>query len=260
MLVVNAAGLAHPAGRDRAALTAANVLLPKKLALACRRADVRRLVHVSSAAVQGRLDPLDETDRRFPFSPYSRSKAEAERWLREAGPAELPDEIVVYRPTSVHGPGRAISRLLCRIAGGPIVVLGGVGNQPLPVALVENVAAGILFSAMSPVVMPVVVQPWEGVTTRRLFELLGAKRFLPVPELPLRGALRAVRRPAGVAPRVASAVRSLELLYVGQRVAESSLARAGFVLPVGLDGWPALVATTSPGRATPGRRVRGSSR
>lgn len=258
-VVVNAAGLARPACRDHSALTAANVVLPALLTLACRRGQVRRLVHVSSAAVQGRLDPLDESDRRAPFSPYSRSKAEAERWLRDCDPADLPEELVVYRPTSVHGPQRAITRLLCRVAAGPVVTLGGAGDQPLPVALVANVAAGIVFAATSSEVMPIVVQPWEGMTTRVLFELLGTSRFLAVPGPPLRWALRAARRPAGAAPRVTSALRSLELLYLGQRVAESSLTRAGFVPPVGPEGWTALAEATARG-AAPERRRRSAPR
>lgn len=244
-VVVNAAGLARPACRKKAALMAANVVLPAALAVACRRGDVRRLVHVSTAAVQGRLDPLDETDRSSPFSPYSSSKAEAERWLCQAGPADRPEELVVYRPTSVHGPRRAISRLLCGVAGAPMVALGGAGDQPLPVTLVDNVAAGVLFSATSPAVMPIVIQPWEGMTTRRLFELLGARRFFSVPDAPIRSALRAVRRPAGATASTASAVRILELLYLGQHVAESGLTRAGFVPPVGPEGWAALVDASS---------------
>lgn len=244
-VVVNAAGYAGPASTDHQRLMAANVVLPVILAVACRRADVRRLVHVSTAAVQGRLDPLDESDRCQPFSPYSRSKAEAEQRLQQLPEADRPAEVVLYRPTSVHGPDRGITRILCRIARGPLVIVGGDGDQPLPVSLIQNVAAGILYSATSRAPMSIVVQPSEGVTTRRLLELLGANRVLSLPQPPVRMALRTARPVFAAVPPLTSALRSLELLYLGQGVAESTLTGRGFIPPVGLAGWSTLADGTA---------------
>ena len=59
-IVVNAAGVPDATSTDFAALVAANGVLPGLIAAACVRAGVGRLVHVSSAAVQGRLPMLDD--------------------------------------------------------------------------------------------------------------------------------------------------------------------------------------------------------
>jgi dihydroflavonol-4-reductase len=75
---------------------------------ACRRAGVRRLIHFSSihALTQEPFDvPVNEerplvTSKRFP--PYDRSKAAAERVVRQAIADGL-DAVIVY-PTAVFGP------------------------------------------------------------------------------------------------------------------------------------------------------------
>jgi nucleoside-diphosphate-sugar epimerase len=238
-VVVNAAGMGVPTSADEQALYSANAVQPLLLGRACRLAGVRRLVHISSAAVQGRLDPLDETPRRYPFSPYTRSKAEGERCLSDAGD-DVPAEVVLYRVTSVQGAERAITRRLVRLACAPVVPIAGKGDQPLPVALIDNVAHGIVFSAISPFPGPIVVQPSEDITTRQLFGFLSARRFLPVPARPVEWLLTAIRGPADRRPSLSTSVRGLELLLRGQRVAESSLTGVGFVLPVGHEGWKDL--------------------
>lgn len=80
-VVVNAAGLATPGDGESPALTGANALLPAVIALAARAAGVRRLVHLSSASVQGHRRVIDEGSDRAPFSAYSRSKALGEEVL-----------------------------------------------------------------------------------------------------------------------------------------------------------------------------------
>ena len=238
-VVINAAGMAAPRSADVAALEAANTVQPVVVARACARAGVRRLVHVSTAAVQGRMDPLDETARHLPFSPYTRTKAAAERHLLDTA-GERPSEVVVYRPTSVLAPERGTTRLVARVAAAPIVPVVAEGHQPLPFALVDNVAAGILFAAATPVASPIVVQPDEGMTTRDLLSLFGARRLVPLAAGPVRSGLSGIRRCTTGLPSLSTAVRGLELLLLGQRVAESSLTRAGFVPPAGREAWQAL--------------------
>ncbi len=189
-VVVNAAGAATPTAADLAVLSSANVLQPTIAAGAACEAGVRRFVHVSSAAVQGRLDPLDETSRHCPLSPYGHSKAAGERALFESatGTGTAPAEMVVYRPTSVYGPGRPATRALSRMTARlPAFPLGGAGDQPVPVALIGNVAAGILHAATAAYPGPIVLQPWEGLTCRELLELFGARRFVRLPERMVRG-------------------------------------------------------------------------
>jgi nucleoside-diphosphate-sugar epimerase len=242
-VVVNAAGLARPGSSDKRALRAANALLPAVVAQACRQAGVGRLVHVSTAAVQGRLDPLDETPRHFPFSPYSASKAEGERLL---GIVDGPEETVLYRPTSVQGAERSTTRQIGRFAASPLVPIAGNGDQPLPVALVENVAAGIVFAATAPAMAPIVLQPWEGMTTRKLLELFGAERLVSVPGATVGGGLRLMGVSTRARPSLTATIRMLELLFQGQKVSALALVEAGFVPPVGEAGWSALAAHVSP--------------
>ena len=64
-----------------------------RAAVEVAEAFVPRLIHVSSAAVQERMDPLDETATLRPFSPYSSSKAAGELVLSGSG-VELPDEVI----------------------------------------------------------------------------------------------------------------------------------------------------------------------
>lgn len=239
-VVVNAAGRATPDAADHPSLFGANAVLPAVVAAAANAAGVRRLVHVSSAAVQGRLDPLDETGRWFPLSPYAASKAEGERALFESR-GDAPPEVVVYRPTSVHAAGRGVTRRLARTASSlPLVPVAGGGDRPVPVALVENVAAGIVFIASTPAPGPVVLQPWEGVTARRLLELFGARRLVALPPRPFAAAVHLAARSAARSPRLTAGLRRVELLLVGQGVHAEVLAAAGFQPPVAQEGWEAL--------------------
>jgi len=241
-VVVNAAGAAAPAARDHGLLFAANAVQPAIAALAAFEAGVRRFVHISSAAVQGRLDPLDETSRHLPLSPYARSKVAGEQALSNAaqrtgaGPAEM----VVYRPPSVYGPGRpathALARLVARLPAFPI---GGRGDQPVPLALIGNVAAGIVHAATMAHPAEVILQPWEGLTSRSLLELFGARRFVPIPERLVRAGLRLAGNVH--APELASRLRWLELTLAGQGIHAEALAASGFVLPLGRDAWARMV-------------------
>ncbi|HEX2272384.1 MAG TPA: NAD-dependent epimerase/dehydratase family protein, partial [Acidimicrobiales bacterium] len=226
------------------------------VARAAEEAGVRRLVHISTAAVQGRLDPLDETPSVFPLSPYARSKAEGERAVlggwngqpsgRQVGGA--PAEVVVYRPTSVHARGRAVTRSLARLAGAlPGVPVTGRGNRPAPVALVENVAAGVVFAATMRDPAPVVLQPWEGLTTRRLLELFGARRIVPVPERLADAGLDLLARSTARSARLTGHLRRAEVVVRGQGVQASALANAGFRPPCGLQHWEELARSLPDG-------------
>jgi dTDP-4-dehydrorhamnose reductase len=95
--VVNAAGLADPSATDEHALFSANAVFATVVAAASAKAGISRLIHMSTAAVQGRRDPLDESPETEPFSPYSSSKALAEQLLLAAHDLPRPPETVVYR-------------------------------------------------------------------------------------------------------------------------------------------------------------------
>lgn len=218
-VVVNAAGLASPDAGGETSLLGANALLPAVIARACERAGVRRLIHVSSAAVQGSRPCLDESSQVEPFSPYSRSKALGEEVLRMWQPdGAVRLDIVILRATSVQGPGRATTRKLQRIAGSALSSVAGPGQRPTPVtsvlALAELVAALAVFPGT---VSATVLQPAEGLTTSEVLHLAGGRPPRLLPEWLCRGALAlgfGLSRLAG--SRFHGALRRLELMWFGQ--------------------------------------------
>ncbi len=232
--VVNAAGVAHAASGWDPAMVGANALLPLLVARA-RPADAR-LVHVSSAAVQGGGCVLDESSRIAPFSPYSASKALGEQVL-----AGEPD-VVVFRPTSVHGPGRPVTRTLVRVLSSAAASVAGRGDAPTPQVLVQNVADAVAFVTVCPERPPrVVLQPAEGLTAAELVRVLGGRepRHLPTS---LAGLV--VRVSAGLgrwSGPVAGASRRLEMMWFGQEQTGSWL-DGRWSAPVGREGWRELSA------------------
>lgn len=207
--VVNAAGVAQAttgAGDD---LFGANALLPAVIARAVEPS--QRFVHVSSAAVQGRRPVLDESDEREPFSPYSASKALGEEAVRALAPSA-----VVYRPTSVQGAGRQVTASLTKVLRSPIASVAA-GDNPTPQVVVDNVGDAAAFLALSDEQPPpVVLHPWEGLTTRDLYRVFDGRRPVVLPRWLARllvGVGHLVGRFSGA---VAGVVRRVEMLWFGQ--------------------------------------------
>jgi UDP-glucose 4-epimerase len=210
-VVVNVAGLATATAGGDDLLVGADALLPGVVASATPgRA---RLVHVSSAAVQGRREVLDESAEVHPFSPYSAAKAWGEALVRERA-----GDTVCFRPTSVHGPGRAVTRTLARALRSPVASVAGAGDLPTPQVLVANVADAVAYVATtSEQPPPVVLQPWEGLTTAELVRLLGGREPRHVPELAARAAVASGYRVARWSSGAAGTARRLEMMWFGQR-------------------------------------------
>lgn len=230
--VVNAAGVARATGTWDPALIGANALLP--LVVAEARPAGARLVHVSSVAVQGAASLLDESRRYAPFSPYSASKALGEQVL------EPYDDVVVFRPTSVHGRGRDVTRTLVRVLSSPAASVAGRGDGPTPQVLVANVGDAVAFVALFTQTPPaVVLQPSEDLTVRDLVRVLGHREPLRVPA-PL---ARAVVRLAAMLGRwsgpAAGVSRRLEMMWFGQAQGHSWL-DGRWSAPVGREGWREL--------------------
>lgn len=128
--VVNLVAILHgsPAQFD-----AAHVQLPNRLAQACQRAGVRRLVHVSALGVTG--DPAAAP------SHYLRSKSRGEQVLRQAGL-----DLTVLRPSVIFGEeDRFINVFAALQAVAPLVPLAGASARFQPV-WVHDVAATLLHS------------------------------------------------------------------------------------------------------------------
>jgi NADH dehydrogenase len=103
--VVNLVGILHgrwgePYGPDFAA---AHVELPRRLAAACARTGVRRLVHVSALGVSDDAASLP--------SMYLRSKADGERAIRETAGVDW----TILRPSVVFGPEDEFLNLFAKL-------------------------------------------------------------------------------------------------------------------------------------------------
>jgi NADH dehydrogenase len=125
--VVNTIAQLH--GSD-ASFTRTHIELPRRIAHACERAGVPRLVHISALGV---------TDAAGP-SRYLRSKAAGEQALRDVfGP-----HVTMLRPSLIFGARDQLTRLfagLQRLA--PVVPLAGADARVQPV-WVEDVAGAIV--------------------------------------------------------------------------------------------------------------------
>ncbi len=234
--VINAGGMAANNAEDSDDLFGANSLLPGVASVAARQAGVRRFIHLSSISVQGRMDPLDETMQHRVNSPYSNSRSLGERIIE--GPDH--DHAVILRLPSVHGVARSGTQRLNRIAHSPFSSTAGRGDRPTPLALIDNVGAAVEFLTAYPGDVPkVVLQPTE-VTTGRILELLGDRKPRHIP-VSLAKPVTTLLLLAGRRSRRAHTLgRGIELLWLGQRQKPSWLTEAGFVPPVGAEGWAAL--------------------
>ncbi|MHA7281789.1 NAD-dependent epimerase/dehydratase family protein [Arthrobacter sp. TMS2-4] len=248
-VVVNAAGLATPSATDGADLLGANALLPAVLVRAASAAGVRRLIHLSSAAVQGRTPMLDETGTVRPFSAYSRSKALGEQALEAAAARERSLSVVTVRATSVQGEGRPTTAALARLARSPLASVASPGTARSPVTSVDTLAELVLAVGRHRGVLPArVLQPWEGLTVRTVLEAAGGHpRVLPA--VLCRSLVRTgYLLSALVRGRLDGHVRRAELMWFGQDqvtgwAAEQGLVPAGRIRDVLADARRAIPGT-----------------
>jgi len=238
--VVNAAGLPDATAPATPELFGANALWPLVLGLACERAGTVRLVHVSTAAVQGRTRVLDDGPQHAPVSPYAQAKALGEQLLTGlAGTSRL--SITLFRPPSVHGSGRDLTRAFARWCDRFPLVVSGQGDQPVPVALIGNVAEALVALVAADEPPLIVSHPSEGHTVRSLYESFApGRRIWSLPPGVVRAALRALEPVGRVFPPVAAVSRRPELLLLGQAQGPSWLEGQRFVLPLGHAEWAEL--------------------
>jgi nucleoside-diphosphate-sugar epimerase len=115
---------------------------------ACRRAGVRRLVHVGTEAALSAGQPLIGVDETAPLqpgskAPYCASKAMAEQAVRDANGDGL--ETVVVRPRLVWGPGDTtlLPELVKTVESGRFAWIGG-GEYRTSTTHVDNAVEGLL--------------------------------------------------------------------------------------------------------------------
>ena len=128
-----------------------NVAGTQALIAACRRAGVRRLVHVGTEAALLKGQPLVAADERTPLAfdspaPYSATKAEAEAAVIGANGDGL--ETVVVRPRFVWGAGDTtlLPTLTEMARTGKLRWIGG-GRQLTSTTHVENTVEGLVLAA-----------------------------------------------------------------------------------------------------------------
>lgn len=219
-VVINAAGLATPGAAESPSLFGANAALPVAVFIAARMAGVPRVVHISSAAVQGRKTELDDSMDLNPFSPYSSSKALAERSLSliSTGEDQLTD-LRIIRATSIQDEDRDTTRSLIRFAGSPFASVAAPGTAPSPVSSLSGLTRSVFSAGTDPGRgFAITVQPWEGLTVRDVILRYGKKEPLQLPASLCKAAIRLgyLLARMGVSG-IEGSVRRAEVLWFGQR-------------------------------------------
>lgn len=261
-VVINASGLAAPDQEDLAPLLGANALLPVIIAIAAQRTGVRRVIHMSSAAVLGPVPVLTPTEKTAPFSAYSFSKALGEEALLKirafveetaaqgrapgskhsefpAAPSYAPAqvakdhavEICIIRATSVQGRGRRTTQAFARIASSPLASVAGSVPRRTPVssnyALAEFVHLVAAFEGQLPAI---VLQPWEGATTESVLVDAGRRHPLRLPEPLCRAAISAGYKVSEfLGDRLTGPVRRVEVMWFGQDIDDSWASQNGLI-------------------------------
>ena len=128
-----------------------NVGGTRRVVAACRRAGVRRLVHVGTEAALLRGQPLVSADERAPLAfdsaaPYAATKAGAEAAVIEANGDGL--ETVVVRPRFVWGAGDTtlLPAIVAMVRAGRFRWIGG-GRQLTSTTHVANTVEGLVLAA-----------------------------------------------------------------------------------------------------------------
>lgn len=237
-VVVNAAGLAAPNMQDLPPLMGANALLPAVIAIAAQRTGVRRVIHLSSAAVQGPRPVLDASEETAPFSAYSFSKTLGEEALLDLQdyflkehPESAP-ELCILRATSVQGRGRRTTELFAKMASSPFASVAGAGQGKSPVSSVYALAEFVVMLGTFPGELPtIVLQPWEGATVASASLDAGRRKPHHLPEWLCRAAIKAGYKVSELMnDRFSGSVRKVEVMWFGQGI-DDSWARKNNLLP-----------------------------
>lgn len=130
-----------------------NVEGTRNVVEAAERAGVRRVVHVSAAAVvMGRPEPMhrvteDMALHRMPFAPYAASKAEAEAVLLAANGRRAGFSTVAIRPPFIWGPDMpALDHMVETVRAGQFQWVAG-GAQALSTCHVDNLCHALILAA-----------------------------------------------------------------------------------------------------------------
>ena len=141
---------------------------------AMRDVGVRRVVFISSGSVYGQQpeQPLEESVRPAPQSPYAVSKLAAESYVRTIG-ALWGIETVSLRVFNAYGPGQrkpashspVIPGFLNQAVGNGTLVVHGDGNQTRDYSYISDVLSGLVAAATAQGIDQRVINIGAGVET-----------------------------------------------------------------------------------------------
>src|SRR5262245_14120052 len=210
--VVSLVGILHESRGDD--FTRVHVDLPRRIAQACKRQGVGRLVHVSALGAN-------------PQGPsrYLRSKAEGEAALHIAAEAM---QMTIFRPSVIFGRGDSFLSMFARLLSlFPVIPLGSPGARFQPV-WVEDVARAIA-DALE-----------ERDTFAQTYELCGPKVYTLRELVELTGEATGRRRPIiGLGPGL-SHLQALVMEFLPGRILTRDNVRSMQVDNVCACGWPQI--------------------
>lgn len=192
--VIHCAGHAHVAETPQAVAAAEriNVIGTERLAHACARHGVERLIFISSALVlsgsRDRAGRIGDESPPHPSTAYAQTKARAETRLRDIG-AETGLGWIVLRPPMVYGPGSPgnFHRLVKAVDAGLPLPLGRA-DAPKSFIYVDNLISAVSALISRPDVRNAafVISDAEVTSTAGLIRAIGEAlgrpaRLLPVP-------------------------------------------------------------------------------
>ena len=172
----------------------ANILGTIALLESCRRAEVRRIVYASSAAVYGRPSalPVDENHPTRPESPYGQSKLTGEQYCQLYGRLHGLSTVAL-RFFNVYGPGQPLSggyagviRLfLHQVSRGLSLRVEGDGSQTRDFVHVTDIVRANLAAAASSFEGVLNIGSGQGTTVMELAHVIAGHDY-PIDFLPAR--------------------------------------------------------------------------
>jgi UDP-glucose 4-epimerase len=213
--VIHISGLAHAVVSDPEYLKRVNVDATRRIAAACARAGVRRLVLLSTVKVNGDstdLRPFSEADLPSPGDPYARSKLEAELAAREVE-AATGLEVTVVRSPLVYGEGVKANflALMRAVDRGLPLPFASLTNER-SIIYADNLANLLVRCADAPAAGGLIFVANEGppLSTPALIRAIASAldrpaRLFPLPPVVLRALLRIVGG-NGLAERLTSSL------------------------------------------------------
>lgn len=215
--VVHLAGLAHvpvEAGESATPYIVANVHVTRRLAEAAAQSGVKRIVFASSVKVYGESSepgrPFSAGDPAAPRDAYAKSKAEAERVLREICAVHGVEAVVLRLPLT-YGPGVKgnFLSLLEAVAAERRLPLAGIVNRRSLLYLgnaVSAIEAALVAPTLADEALPIadVSISTPDLVTKLATALRVRPRLFHVPERFLRGAAMLLARRGAMARLIGS--------------------------------------------------------